>query len=203
MLQRWLLVLEVGVVGAMDPELKRAGVRGQHCLGTFLAVAGGRQPKVPLHACFSRLTLHLYPLPSPSSPHFCCCCLKGAILESEPTQISTPGVRFWCDGGSQGPGIQDAVRSSSMLPQVRAQRGHCRECGGEVGVKAWHKASGNSPGKTSSAGLRHALSMGGLTGQDPNILRARVLMSVLMSPFSGNLLLRTIVEVPKFSWETF
>ena len=90
-----------------------------------------------------------------------------------------------------------------MLPQVRAQRGHCRECGGEVGVKAWHKASGNSPGKTSSAGLRHALSMGGLTGQDPNILRARVLMSVLMSPFSGNLLLRTIVEVPKFSWETF
>ena len=43
-----------------------------------------------------------------------------------------------------------------MLPQVRAQRDHCRGCGGEVGVKARHKASGNSPGKTSSAGLRHA-----------------------------------------------
>ena len=167
MLQRRLLVLEVGVVGTVDPELKRAGVRGQHCLGTFLAVAGGRQPKVPLHVCFSRLTRHLYPLPSPSSPHFFCCCLKGAILESEPTQISTPGVRFWCDGGSQGPGIQDAVRSASMLPQVRAQRGHCRECGGEVGVKALHKASGNSPGKTSSAGLRHALSIGGSHGPGP------------------------------------
>ena len=67
-LQRQLLVLEVGVVGAVDPELKRAGLRGQHRLGTFLAVAGGQQPKVPLHACFSRLTLHLYPPPHPPAP---------------------------------------------------------------------------------------------------------------------------------------
>ena len=112
-------------------------MRGQHCPGTFLAVAGGREPKVPLNACFSRFTLHLYLLPSPSSPHFCCCCLNSAILESEPTQISSPGVRFWRDAGSQGPGIQGAVRSSSVLPLVRAQRDHWRKCGGEVGVKVW------------------------------------------------------------------
>ena len=64
-----------------------------------------------------------------------------------------------------------------MLPQVRAQRDHWGESGGEVGMKAQHKASGNSPGKTSLAGLRHALSMGlGVVsrGQDPNIVRARV-----------------------------
>ena len=156
-------------------------MRGQHCTGTFLAVAGGREPKVPLNACFSRFTLHLYLLPSPSSPHFCCCCLNSAILESEPTQISSPGVRFWRDAGSQGPGIQGAVRSSSVLPLVRAQRDHWRKCGGEVGVKVQHKASGSSSGKTSSAGLRHALSMGPLTGQDPNILRARVRISAHVS----------------------
>ena len=52
-----------------------------------------------------------------------------------------------------------------MLPQVRAQRDHCRGCGGEVGLKARHKASGNSPGKTSSAGLRRALHKGG--SQEP------------------------------------
>ena len=63
LLQRRLLVLEVGLVGAVDPELKWAGVRGQHCLGTFLAVAGGRQPKVPLHACF--LSAHTPSLPTP------------------------------------------------------------------------------------------------------------------------------------------
>ena len=122
------------------------------------------------------LSAHMPSLPTPLTlqPRLLLLLPKSAILESEPTQISTSGVRFWCDGGSQGPGIQDAVRSSSMLPHVRAQSGHCRECGGEVGVKARHKVSGNSPGKTSSAGLRHALSMGGLTGQDPNILRARV-----------------------------
>ena len=68
-----------------------------------------------------------------------------------------------------------------MLPQVRAQRDQWRECGGEVGVKVQHKASGSSSGKTSSAGLRHALSMGPLTGQDPNILRARVRISAHVS----------------------
>ena len=40
LLQRRLLALEVGLVGAVDPELKWAGVRGQHCLGTFLALVG-------------------------------------------------------------------------------------------------------------------------------------------------------------------
>ena len=177
-------------------------MRGQHCLGAFLAVAGDREPKVPLDACFSRLTLHLYLLPSPSSPHFCCCCLNSAILEPEPTQISTPGVRFWPDGGSQGPGIQGAVRSSSVLPLVRAQRDHWRKCGSEVGVKAWHKASGNSPGKTSSAGLRDALSMG-FSQARTQTSSGFGCRSVLMSPFSGNLLLITIVQVPKFRWVAF
>ena len=41
LLQKWLLVLEVAVVGAVDPELEWAGVRGQHSLGAFLAVARG------------------------------------------------------------------------------------------------------------------------------------------------------------------
>ena len=41
LLQKRLLVLEVAVVGAVDPELEWAGVRGQHCLGAFLAVARG------------------------------------------------------------------------------------------------------------------------------------------------------------------
>ena len=144
-------------------------MRDQHCLGAFLAVAGGREPKVPLDACFCRLTLHLYLVPSPSSPHFCCCCLNSAILEPEPTQISTPGVRFWRDAGSQGPGIQGAVRSSSVLPLVRAQRDHWRKCGGEVGVKAW---------LLERVQARHhqqpCSQHGVLTGQDPNILRVWV-----------------------------
>lgn len=41
LLQRRLLVLEVAVVGAVDPELEWAGVRGQHSLGALLAVARG------------------------------------------------------------------------------------------------------------------------------------------------------------------
>ena len=41
LLQKWLLVLEVAVVGAVDPELEWARVRGQHSLGAFLAVARG------------------------------------------------------------------------------------------------------------------------------------------------------------------
>ena len=85
-----------------------------------------------------------------------------------------------------------------MLPQVRAQRDHCRGCGGEVGVKARHKAFGNSPGKTLSAGLRHALRKGGLSSRAPNILRALVRICAHVS-VSGNLLLRTIVEVPKLA----
>ena len=87
-----------------------------------------------------------------------------------------------------------------MLPQVRAQRDHCRGCGGEVGVKARHKASGNSPGKTSSAGLRHASPQGGVSAAGPQTSLGLGCRSVLMSPISGNLLLRTIAEVPKFSW---
>ena len=110
LLQRRLLVLEVGLVGAVDPELKWAGVRGQHCLGTFLAVAGGRQPQgsspcllllahtpsLPIALTLQPPLLLLLPKKSLNPPR---------ILESEPTQISAPGVRFWCDGGSQGPGI--------------------------------------------------------------------------------------------------
>lgn len=41
LLQKRLLVLEVAVVGAVDPELEWAGVRGQQSLGAFLAVARG------------------------------------------------------------------------------------------------------------------------------------------------------------------
>ena len=41
LLQKQLLVLEVAVVGAVDPELEWAGVRGQHSLGALLAVARG------------------------------------------------------------------------------------------------------------------------------------------------------------------
>ena len=103
LLQRRLLVLEVGLVGAVDPELKWAGVRGQHCLGTFLAVGGGLQPKVPLHACFSRLTCHLYPLPSPSSPDFFCCSLKVPSWSLNPprSQLQELGSGVMADRRAQ------------------------------------------------------------------------------------------------------
>lgn len=75
--------------------------------------------------------------------------------------------------------------------------------GGDGDVKAVHK-SGNSPDKTSVLGLRHALNVTwasvGSQGQGPKggaQVRLRC-GSVLVSPFSGNLLLRTIIKVLNF-----
>ena len=87
-----------------------------------------------------------------------------------------------------------------MLPQVRAQRDQWRECGGEVAVKALLKVQARHQQQGSD--MLSAWGWGWSHGARTQTSSGLGCGSVLMSPFSDNLLLRTLVQVPKISWAT-